>query len=249
MKNSLLLFLTVAALQLFSQAPPPSKLNYQAIARNAQGNVVASHQVKVRFTIKDLTSTGATLYVETDTATTNQFGLFTAVIGSGTVVSGSFNTINWGSGDKFLQVEYDPNGGNTYADLGTTQLMSVPYALYANQAASAQSLTGSIYGVTQVSLAGPASNTLFDARDYCLNLTESGFSDWKLPSFDEINYLVATTSIAFNLDEKFWMLPYNLSNNGDVCRAFAYNGSNYTLYSSQSVAFGTGAPFGTRCVR
>lgn len=91
------------------------------------------------------------LYSETQTKTTNQFGLFAAAIGSGTVVSGSMLSISWGSGDKYLQIEIDPAGGSAYVDMGNAQRLSVPYALFAgNSSAGPAGATGAtgINGVT-----------------------------------------------------------------------------------------------------
>lgn len=121
---------------LLLQAQSPAKFNYQAVARNNSGATIANQPISVRFTIHDLTISGNTLYQETHNVTTNALGLFTSVIGGGTVVSGSLAGISWISGDKFLQVEIDPAGGSNYTDMGTTQLISVPYALQAKEAES-----------------------------------------------------------------------------------------------------------------
>jgi len=128
-----LTLLTTAAL-----AQSPQKLNYQGVARNASGQALASQNMKLRLTVHDLTATGTTLYQETHSVTTNGYGLYNVAVGNGTVVSGTFNTIDWATGDKYLQVEIDPNGGTTFADAGTTQLLSVPYALYTKMADSAR---------------------------------------------------------------------------------------------------------------
>lgn len=113
----------------FGQAP--QKINYQTVVRNNSGTVVANQNVGIRFSIRDLTSTGTLLYSETQNLTTNQFGLLTAKIGAGTVVSGSMLTVNWSNGEKYLQVEVDVTGGTNYTSMGSDQLLSVPYALYA----------------------------------------------------------------------------------------------------------------------
>ena len=113
-----------------TQAQAPQGIPYQAIARNASGVAIASTAVKVRFSIRDSIATGAIKYQETHNRTTSALGLFSVNVGMGTVVSGTFSGINWGKNAKFLQVEMDPAGGTTYTDLGTTQMMSVPYALF-----------------------------------------------------------------------------------------------------------------------
>lgn len=120
--------LTLYTHTIFAQSP--QKINYQAVARDAAGKPLASKAITLRYSIHDGSPTGTVVYRETHNTGTNQFGLFTAPIGDGTVVSGSMAAINWASGDKYLQVEIDPNGGTTYIDMGTTQLLSVPFALY-----------------------------------------------------------------------------------------------------------------------
>ena len=112
-------------------AQAPQKLNYQAIARNAAGNPIINQSITIRLTVRDQQTGGTVFYRETHVPTTNQFGLFTVYVGAGAPVSGTFSGINWGSGEKWLQVEIDPNGGSVFTDLNATQLVSVPYALYA----------------------------------------------------------------------------------------------------------------------
>ena len=114
------------------KAQAPQGIPYQAIARNASGVAIANTAVKVRFSIRDSIATGAIKYQETHNPTTSALGLFSVNVGMGTVVSGTFSGINWGKNAKFLQVEMDPAGGTTFTDLGTTQMMSVPYALQSN---------------------------------------------------------------------------------------------------------------------
>lgn len=112
-------------------AQVPQAFNYQSVARDASGNILASQTIGVKFSVRQGSSTGTIVYSETFTPATNQFGLFTAAIGQGAVVSGSFTSINWSTGNYWLQVQFDPAGGSSYTDMGTTQLLSVPYAMYA----------------------------------------------------------------------------------------------------------------------
>lgn len=135
--------IVMVALGLTAQVP--QQVAYQAVARNAAGAVLAGQSVSVRFTIHDATPIGTNVYQETWSGiSTNQFGLFTANIGSGTQVGGNaFSSINWGTGLKYLQVELDPAGGSSYINMGTSQLNAVPYALYAaNSPAGATGATG-----------------------------------------------------------------------------------------------------------
>ncbi len=126
------LTLTILLLAVLSYGQAPHQINYQAVARDASGVVVANELVKVRYTIHDASPTGPVEYVETkDSILTNQFGLFTAPIGAGQAQTGTFATINWSSGIKYLQVEFGMERTAGYTDMGATQLLSVPFALYA----------------------------------------------------------------------------------------------------------------------
>ncbi len=132
MKSHVVLIAAVAAIpiaRVHAQAPPA--IPYQAIARNGSGTIVASAPVGLRFTIHDSSPTGTVLYSETHAPTTSDQGSFNVNIGQGTVVTGTFAAINWGTNAKYLQVELDVAGGTSYVDMGTQQLMSVPFALYA----------------------------------------------------------------------------------------------------------------------
>jgi hypothetical protein len=113
----------------FAQAP--QKMSYQAVIRNNSNALVTSTAVGMQISILQGSATGTNVYTETQTPTSNTNGLVTLEIGAGTVVSGSFATINWASGLYFIKTETDPSGGTTYSITGTSQLLSVPYALYA----------------------------------------------------------------------------------------------------------------------
>ena len=132
-KNSILKILITlffVMLNLITAAQPTNKINYQAIARDVMGNHIAGDTIGIRLSI--LTGSGGpSLYTETHSAITNQFGLFTLQIGSGIVVSGNYSSISWSAGDQWLKVEMDPAGGNAYVSMGESQLLSVPYAMYA----------------------------------------------------------------------------------------------------------------------
>ncbi len=159
MKNIFLFFCLLTSSFLL-QAQAPQGIPYQAIARNASGVAIANTAVKVRFSIRDSIATGAIKYQETHSPTTSALGLFSVNVGMGTVVSGTFSGINWGKNAKFLRVELDPAGGSNYIDLGTTQMMSVPYALNAaNGVANGTAANQLNYwnGNLWVSLAAPQS--------------------------------------------------------------------------------------------
>lgn len=130
---SLLLFVSSIA---FSQAPPQG-ISHRGTVYNTSGVLVTGTAVKIRISILDNSATGSSVYQEIHSVTTNTQGQYSLNIGLGIPVSPyittSFSTINWGTNSKFLKVEIDPTGvGTTYPVAGTNQLMSVPYALYAN---------------------------------------------------------------------------------------------------------------------
>jgi hypothetical protein len=127
---------TIAAIMLtassFAQAP--SKMSYQAVVRNSSSTLVTSSPIGMQISILQGSSTGTPVYVETQSTTTNSNGLATLEIGNGTPVSGTFSMIDWSAGPYFIKTETDPDGGTNYTITGTSQLMSVPYALYAKTA-------------------------------------------------------------------------------------------------------------------
>jgi len=130
---------TVGALLLtissFAQAP--EKMSYQAVIRNAANALVANQQVGMQISILQ----GATaVYEETQTPTSNSNGLVSLEIGTGTVISGSFTAIDWSAGTYFIKTETDPAGGTNYTITGTSQLLSVPYALYAKTSSDAEAV-------------------------------------------------------------------------------------------------------------
>lgn len=130
MKKIILLSCLAASIAISASAQAPQLLNYQGVARNASGQPLAGQNIGLRLTIVDGTS--AELYKETQTVTTNAYGLYNIMIGNGTVVSGTMTGVNWLSGDRYVKVEMDPAGGTSYTALGTpTRLASVPYALAA----------------------------------------------------------------------------------------------------------------------
>lgn len=128
---------TVLAFFVFTaNAQAPQSFSYQAIARNGN-SILANANIGVQFLIRDISPTGTVIYSETNNLVTNPYGLFTAMIGIGSQQTGNFSNIDWANGGKFLQVKIDVTGGTNYVDLGTTQLISVPYALHANKADTA----------------------------------------------------------------------------------------------------------------
>jgi hypothetical protein len=114
----------------YIQAQAPQSFSYQAIIRNSAGEGLCMQDVSIRVSILQGSVSGAPVYVETHQTTTTYFGLVNLMVGSGTVVSGNFSSIQWGAATHFIKIEVNPDG-IAYIDMGTHQLLSVPYALYA----------------------------------------------------------------------------------------------------------------------
>jgi hypothetical protein len=125
----------IAIIQETAQAQAPQAMNYQGIARSIEGKALANKSLKLHISIIDGKDNGETVYSETHVITTNQFGLYNLKIGEGKPLSGLFENIQWQLHNKYIKVELNENG--TLVDLGTTQLLSVPYALYAEHSGTA----------------------------------------------------------------------------------------------------------------
>lgn len=125
-----LVLASLLSISAFAQAP--EKMSYQAVVRDVTNNLVASSTVGMRISILQGSPSGTALFIETQTPTSNANGLVTIEIGGGTLVSGNFSTIDWANGPYYIQTEIDPAGGTSYTITGTSQLLSVPYALYSS---------------------------------------------------------------------------------------------------------------------
>lgn len=130
-----IIFIFILSVSISSlNAQAPEMFNYQAVCRDNSGNIIAGRQVSFIMTIRDGSPSGPDVFHETQNVTTNQFGIANIQVGSGTLQSGYISDINWPSGNKFLEIQFDPDGpdgGFNYSLMGTVELLSVPYALYA----------------------------------------------------------------------------------------------------------------------
>jgi hypothetical protein len=111
-------------------------MSYQAVIRDNSNALVTNQIVGMQISILQGSANGTAVYAETQTPTTNTNGLVSIEIGGGTVVSGNFSTIDWANGPYFMKTETDPAGGTNYTITGTSQLLSVPYAMYAANSGS-----------------------------------------------------------------------------------------------------------------
>ncbi len=151
----------------------PQSIAYQAVARDNSGNPVTNQNISLQFSIREGGATGTIVYQETHNLTTNTLGSFNVNIGEGTVVTGPFASINWGLGTKYLQVEMDIAGGTSFTDMGTQQMISVPFALYSangNWSQQGNDIYNSNNGNVGVGTTSPANSAKFE-----INSTTKGF--------------------------------------------------------------------------
>lgn len=146
MKNLVFILFTALGINALCQAP--QNISYQAILRdNVNVLIQNAPNVAVRVSIiQGALIDNNTIYVENHSTSTNANGLFTIEIGGGTVVSGNYPTIQWGAGPFFLKTEIDPLGGTNYLITAITELLSVPFANFANQAARHPGTAGLLEG-------------------------------------------------------------------------------------------------------
>lgn len=141
--------------QISATSSASQGINYQSVARDPAGQILANQPVHLRISIRDSSAAGAILYQEHHQVTTNAFGTFSIVVGGGSIILGNFGTIPWGSADKYLQTEMDFAGGNNFRLLGASKLQSVAYALYAGtSAAMVQSVKYDTTGILNIQTAG-----------------------------------------------------------------------------------------------
>lgn len=142
----------------YSNAQAPNQINYQGVARLANGNAIINQPIAVRISIRHAASNGAVQYSETRQVTTGSDGLFNLQIGSAgaTATTGLWSSITWDNGTKYVQVEMDAAGGTNFINMGTQQLVSVPYAQHANKASAL--IPSATINSNQINASGAATN-------------------------------------------------------------------------------------------
>jgi uncharacterized protein (TIGR02145 family) len=143
----------------FVKAQTPDAFNYQAVARTSAGTIMSSQNIAIQMSILD---NGTAIYTEAHSVNTNQYGLFTIGVGQGTVSLGDFSTIDWTTGNYSLKVEMDENGGTNYTLMGTSSLLTVPYAMHAKTAENVEGLDAIV-------------NTLIETVGFAYTSDTSGF--------------------------------------------------------------------------
>jgi hypothetical protein len=202
---------------VFAQAP--NIMSYQAVIRNTSNALVTSSAVGMRISILQTSPSGTAVYVETQTPTTNANGLASIEIGGGTVVSGNFSTIDWANGPYFIKTETDPTGGTNYTITGTSQLLSVPYALHAK---TAETYTGTITETDPIYGASSASG-----------ITGADITNWN-------------NDLIFDGDTTYWKVNGNnvFYNQGNIGIGTASPNSKLTINNGALTLGGLGSQSG-----
>ena len=236
----------------------PEKMSYQAVVRDADGQLVSGTEMGMRISILQNTTTGTPVYVEIHTPTSNENGLVSIEIGMG-ATSDDFSSIDWSTGPYFIKTETDLTGGSNYVISGTSQLMSVPYALHAKVAESVSSpvystgyspeLGGYVFMVSADGKHGLVCETTdqgvsswYNAQNVISNPSkhsENGknFTDWRVPTRYEL--------------AQMYSLKTDIEAVGDSFGTNTYWTSNQSVYSANGLSeetawrqnFGTGFQF------
>ncbi len=177
-------------------AQAPQYLSYQAVSRDGDDQLVTGSAVGIKISILQGSADGAPVYIETHAPVTNENGLASIMIGDGITENFSFASIDWSAGPYFLKMETDPAGGTNYTITGTTQLLSVPYALYAEEAAS----TTEKQGLTAESYYGTG----------LLFLQNDDTSYVSIPGLDEISFeLPHETTVMLHTSGSAYLTSWN----------------------------------------
>lgn len=236
----------------------PEKMSYQAVVRDADGQLVSGTEMGMQISILQNTTTGTPVYVEIHTPTSNENGLVSIEIGMGTT-SGDFSSIDWSTGPFYIKTETDLTGGSNYVISGTSQLMSVPYALHAKVAESVSSpvysigyspeLGGYVFMVSADGKHGLVCETTdqgvsswYNAQNVISNPSKhsdngKNFTDWRVPTRYEL--------------AQMYSLKTDIEAVGDSFGAKTYWTSNQSVYSANGLSeetawrqnFGTGIQY------
>ena len=168
------LFLLFLSLCIYGQSP--EKMSYQAVIRDASNTLVTNQSIGMQISILQTTITGTTVYAETHTVTTNLNGLVSLEIGTGST-SDTFSTIDWSAGPYFIKTETDPTGGSSYTITGTSQLMSVPFAMYAKSSGNGITTDQSDAIVANTAKVGYADALVSANTDVAANTAKVGYTE------------------------------------------------------------------------
>ncbi|HNS17390.1 MAG TPA: hypothetical protein PKI34_06185 [Bacteroidales bacterium] len=138
MKKALLALIFTAVLAFALSAQAPRAFKYQAVARDRAGQVLSNQNVSLQISILQSGNSGPEIYREHQSVTTSEFGLINLQVGAGRTILGNMSEIDWGSGSHYLRIDMDPSGGTDFELMGISELLSVPYALYADKSGTGE---------------------------------------------------------------------------------------------------------------
>ena len=193
MKNFLIVVFLFISLFIYGQSP--DKINYQSIVRDLSGNVIQNQPISLRISILSTSITGSVVYQETFQPTTNDFGLVNIKIGEGAAVVGTMSGVDWSSGPFFLESAVDVSGGSNYTVVSTSQFMSVPYALYANESPLDTNIVQNIVSLqTSNYLDSSAVQNLID-NSSTTNIDSSTVASWGYLDSNSIMIIINNTAL------------------------------------------------------
>jgi uncharacterized protein (TIGR02145 family) len=269
MKIVFTLLLTILFTVIISAQPQvPNKISFQCVVRDAAGELVKDHPIGISISILANSATGQLIFQETyPNPQTNENGLVTVEIGAGTPVHGTFSNINWQGGTFFIRTEIDPTGGTNYTISGTSQLLSVPYALYAGKSANDDEL----FRELALLRAKSGFSTIIDSRyNTTTNVVKIGSQYWMADDLNVVTYFNGDSigtkygDISQEVNPKYvwpgcgsnyytyWVLTdprgvcpngFRIANNQDWTNLFAYLGNDNDLLGKLLAFNGGGGPF------
>lgn len=246
--NKIFLALIFLIVTFKSNAQAPLLFKYQTVVRDNSGNIIANQNVSFKISILENSINGNSIYEETHNATTNQFGLVNLNIGNGLNSLGELSNIKWGNSSHFVKIEFDALGGSNYIFMGTSQLLSVPYALYAEKSGDIDKTNFVLTGTKNIRiLRGQAdSSTILSCLkisgiDTNANITISGILPNGVtssisntnPNFNTLVNVIFSTST--NSQHGIYPLQYNVTSGG-VSKFYPFNLQIDTLPCTNLIA-------------
>ena len=190
-------YLSIIILFLFTvqvNAQVPQKMSYQAVMRDASQNLIVKRNIGMQLSILKDDPNGIPVYIEVQQASTNLNGLVSIQIGKGVKILGDFNSIDWSTGSYFIKTETDPDGGFDYKIIGTSELLSVPYAFYAEKSKSVFDTTNIYYNISNLE-----KQSIENKNNILINIDSIKSSAFKIQkSIDDI--ILNTNNIQNNVD-------------------------------------------------
>ncbi len=228
MKKTFLLF-TLSLIILGLSAQVPQSFKYQAVARDNDNAPLKNKRLGLKVEIRQGTLSGHAVYSETFDITSNNIGIFSIDIGKGTPVKGSFTGIDWGKSTHFLNIAIDVKGGTHYKDMGTTQLLSVPYSLYTASIYVNYSNDTLYIGDQYVVISGgstPSGNTITDYDGNVYGTVKIGEQIWMSENLRSLHY--ADGSVI----DSIWVYNNNESNAAVWGRLYSWKAATHGVTNS-----------------